>query len=121
MRIQIATRHCEIPESVRRRAEDLIGSVSRFDARARGAEVVFHVEKRRCVVEVVVSRERAEPVVATGTADEFRAALDQVAERLARALKRSRSRAINRKRSASAEVPSDGAEDDLDEDLELLA
>lgn len=92
MRVQIAARHCEIPDSVRERTEEQVARLTRYDPRLSAAEVVFKEEKRIRTVEVILSVDRDEPVIAHGEAGEFREALDRVIERLARMLRRRRDR-----------------------------
>ena len=95
MRIQVAARHCDIPDSVRTRTEEQITRLAKFDPRVASAEVVFEEEKRVRKVEVILSIDRAEPVVARGEGEEFRTALDKVVDRLSRILRRQRSQAKN--------------------------
>jgi ribosomal subunit interface protein len=67
--------------------------LAKYDPRVGAAEVVFEEEKRTRKVEVVLSVDRSEPVVAHGEGEEFRTALDQVVDRLSRMLKRQRAQA----------------------------
>lgn len=92
MRIQIATRHCEVPQDVRDRAHEQIAALSKFDPRASSAEVVFEEEKVTRKVEVIVHSDGSAPLVATGSAGDFRGALDQVVDRMARILRDHRKR-----------------------------
>ncbi len=91
MRVQIAARRCEIPDSVRARTEEQIGKLTKYEPGLSGAEIVFEVEKHLKRAEAVLSVDREEPVVAKGEGDEFRDALDQMVDRLSRILKRRRS------------------------------
>ena len=90
MRVMIAARHCEVPDSVRERTEEQLGKLSRYEPRLSGADVVFETEKRRKTVEAVLKVDRDEPVVAGGEGEEFREAVDQMVDRLSRMLKRRR-------------------------------
>lgn len=90
MRIQISARHCEIPDSTRERTREQITRLTRYDPDVAAAEVVYDEEKHVRRVEVILSIDRADRVVATGEGDEFRAALDQVVDRLRRILRRRR-------------------------------
>jgi ribosomal subunit interface protein len=69
--------------------------LARYDSRVGAAEVVYEEEKRIKKVEVVLSVDRSEPVVAHGEGEEFRTALDKVVDRLSRILKRQRAQAKN--------------------------
>jgi ribosomal subunit interface protein len=104
LRVQIAARHCDVPDSVRRRTEEQIGRLEKYDPRVSAAEVVFEGEKRIKKVEVILSVDRTEPVVAHGEGEEFRTALDQVVERLGRMLKRQRAQAKSHQPRVSEEV-----------------
>ncbi|HZD04338.1 MAG TPA: ribosome-associated translation inhibitor RaiA [Longimicrobiales bacterium] len=91
MRVQIAARHCDLPDPVRARTEVQIQKLTKYDPRVSSAEVVFEVEKHLKKVEGILSVDRDEPVVAHGEGDEFREAVDQMVDRLARMLRRRRS------------------------------
>lgn len=91
MRVQISARRCEVPQSIRDRAESRLGKLSKYEPRISSAEVVFEVEKHVKRVEAVVSVDRDEPVVAKGEAAEFPEALDRMMDRLGRILKKRRS------------------------------
>lgn len=95
MRIQIAARHCDIPDSVRKRTEEQVTRLAKYDPRVSSAEVVFEEEKRVRKVEIILSVDRGEPVVAHGEGEEFRTALDKVVDRLGRILKRQREQGKN--------------------------
>jgi ribosomal subunit interface protein len=90
MRVQIAARHCDIPDTVRTRTEEQLEKLSRYEPRLSGAEVVFEIEKHLKKADAVLSVDRGEPVVAGGEGPEFRAALDQMVNRLSRILRRRR-------------------------------
>lgn len=90
MRVQIAARHCDVPDSVRQRTEEQVAKLAKYDPRVGAAEVIFEEEKRIKKVEVVLSVDRADPVVAHGEGEEFRTALDKAVDRLTRRLKRLR-------------------------------
>jgi len=91
MRVQIAARKCEIPDSVRSRTEQQLGKLSKYEPRLSGADVVFRTEKHLKKVEAVLSVGRGEPVVARGEGGEFREALDLMIDRLSKILRRRRS------------------------------
>lgn len=91
MRVQIAARRCEVPDSVRARAEEQMNKLTKYDPRISAAQVVFEVERHRKKVEGIVSVDGGSPLVAAGESDEFRLAVDQMSDRLARMLRRRRS------------------------------
>lgn len=93
MRIQITTRHCDVPEDVLDRAREQVASLAKFDPRATSAEVVFEEEKQNRKVEVIVHSDGSAPVVGAGEATEFRGAVDKVVDRVGRQLREQRKRA----------------------------
>lgn len=105
MRVQIAARHCEIPDIVRTRTEEQLGRLSRYEPRLSGAEVVFEVEKHLKRVDAVLKVDREEPVVAKGEGVEFREAVDQMVDRLSRILRRRRKQKKDYHRPPAVEPP----------------
>jgi ribosomal subunit interface protein len=106
MRVQIATRHTEVPDEVQLRARELIEKLRRFDADVLSAEVVFEEEKHVRKVEGILSVANSEPVVASGESGEWLSAIDQLNDRLGRILKRRRGRQRERQsRAAVQEFP----------------
>lgn len=97
MRVQIATRHCDVPESVRDRTERQLARLTRYDERLSSAQVVFDEEKHNRKVEVILSLDGAPPLVASAEGSEFRAALDKVTDRLGRMLRRARAQVTDHK------------------------
>lgn len=91
MRVQIATRRCDVPRPVLERAERRIQGLSRYEPRLSAAELVFEEERHTRRAEGVLSIDRDEPMVARGEGEDFRAALDQMVDRLSRMLRRRRS------------------------------
>lgn len=88
MRVQIAQRHCDVPEPIRERVRSRIERLVRYDSRLSRAEVVFEEERHRKKVEAILSVDRDEPVVARAEADEYRAAVDRLVDKLARILRK---------------------------------
>lgn len=105
MRVQITARHCEVPDAVRSRTEEQLGKLSKYDPRLSGAEVVFEVEKHLKKVDAILKVEREEPIVAGGEGAEFREAVDQMADRLSRMLRRRRKLRKDRQRTGAPETP----------------
>ena len=84
MRVQIATRHCDVPEPIVGRMREQLERLTRYDARVSSAEVTFTEEKRTRAVEVVLHVDRVNPIVARGEADDFGVAVSKVLDRLRR-------------------------------------
>jgi ribosomal subunit interface protein len=91
MRVQTVTRHCDVPDSVLERARDRFERLVRFDPALASAEVVFAEEKHRKRVEGILSLDGEKPAVARAEEGSFHAAVDAVADRLEKILRRRRS------------------------------
>lgn len=99
MRVQITARHCEISDTLRERAHELVEKLARFDPRVSGAELVFEEEKRTKKVEGILSLDRVDRIVASGEAPEWAAALDRMIDRLSRQVRRGRAQAVDHQAS----------------------
>ncbi len=97
MRVQVTARHCQVPDFIRRRTDELVGKLTKYEPGISSAEVIFEEEKRESTVEIIVSIARAEPLVATGDGVDFRSALDKAVDRMSRMLRRRRDRITDHK------------------------
>jgi ribosomal subunit interface protein len=104
MRVQTVARHCEVPEADLARADERFQRLVRFDPSLASAEVVFIEEKHRKRVEGILSVHGEEPAVARAEEASFRAAVDTVADRLEKILRRRRSHARNHKAPRAADM-----------------
>ena len=93
MDVRITSRHTNLPESLRDRAEELLSKLNKYDGRVSVVEVIFDEEKNSKKVEGILHIDRSEPIVATGEGDDFNEALSQVNDRLARQLRKLNSQA----------------------------
>ncbi len=103
MRVQVTARHCEISDTIRERANELMEKVARFDPRVSAIELIFEEEKRTNSVEAIVSRDRVDPVVAKAEASEWTAALDILFDRLSRQIRRGRAQAVDHHANSNAQ------------------
>ena len=94
MNVNTVARRCEVPEYVVKRANQKIGKLARFEPRLTSAEVVFRIERHVHRVEAFLSLNGHDPVVARGQARDFPTALDQVADRLSKILRRGRTQQV---------------------------
>lgn len=92
--VNTVARHCDVPDFALKRANRKIAKLVRFEPRLTSAEVVFQIERHVHRVEVVLSLEGDDSVVARGEARDFIAALDQVADRLSKILRRRRAQLV---------------------------
>jgi ribosomal subunit interface protein len=103
LRVQITARKCDVPSDARDRATTLITKLQKFDSDLLSAEVVFEEQGHRKEVEGILSVARAEPVVATGSGVDFLTAADDLADKLAKILRRRRSQIRDRARAGAGE------------------
>ncbi len=108
MRIQIVARHCQVPDSIRLRAEEQFRKLSRFDGALSSAEIIFEEEKHRKRVEGILSVDGEEPAVAHAEADDFRGSLEKTVERLEKILRRRKSQRIDHQGPSLSEVAGGG-------------
>ena len=93
MEVNVSARNCRVPEQVAEMAKRRVLKLSRYHLRANSADVVFSEEKRSRDVELVVRIDGTANVVARGRASDFRSALDEAVDHVARKLRRLRERA----------------------------
>ncbi len=92
MRTTITARHVEVPETLRRRAAEVLDRLGGVAPRPVEASVVFDAEGLNQVVELRLHVSRGEIFVAKGQAADHRTALDRAEEKLRRQLERANGR-----------------------------
>ena len=102
MQVIISARRFDVSDGLRRLVEERFSRLERFEERIGRVEVTLLEEKNRYEVEGDLSIDGRGSVHAHAEAADFRTALDRVVDKLARQLKKSRSRyknhnAVNRK------------------------
>lgn len=95
MEIVIAIRHGELSARQEEAVREQFGRLSRFETRVSRLEVTLSEEKNHWEVEALASIDRAEPVHAHGEHPEVKTAIDRTVDRMARQLKRRRSRHVD--------------------------
>jgi ribosomal subunit interface protein len=95
MQVIISARHFDVSDARRRLVEERFSRLDRFEERIGRVEVTLLEGKNRYEVEGDLSIERRGSVHAHAEAADFRTALDKVVAKLARQLKKSRSRYKN--------------------------
>lgn len=104
MQVNFTARHCNVPEKVRLDAEERLQRLQRYEPRVDNAVVEFdkdHGDKR---VETRIFVAGSHSIIAHGSGDTFRSALDQSIDRLTRQLKRRRERVREHKSVRLSEV-----------------
>ncbi|CAN5702426.1 hypothetical protein BH23GEM11_BH23GEM11_10930 [soil metagenome] len=112
MRVQTVSRHCEVPDAVLGRAVERFERLTRFDPALSSAEVIFVEEKHRKRVEGILSLDGEKPAIARAEETSFQAAVEQVADRLEKILRRRRRQSRDHKgpRVADLVPPTDMGE-----------
>ena len=100
MQTTVTARHCEIPDEVRTRAEEVAEKLARMAHRPQRMEIVFDEEHQRRVVELKMSLPRGQTLVATSEETDFRTALDRAAEKLRSQLEKNAQRTTRRQPAA---------------------
>lgn len=88
MDIQLTCRHCELPVDVRDYASKKVAHVLKHFDGVHSVEMVFSAEGLETKVEMIVSTVRSHRLVATGSAPDARAAVDIVADKMDRQIKK---------------------------------
>jgi ribosomal subunit interface protein len=89
VQITITARHCDIPNEVRERAAEVADKLARLASRPQRMEIVFDDDHQRRVVEFRMTLPRAQILIASAEAGDFRTALDRAAEKLRSQLEKS--------------------------------
>lgn len=92
MQVNVTTRHCTVSERTRTEAQERIHRLQRFEPRLENAVVEFDEDHGTKQVETRIFVAGSHSIVAHGSGDTFRTALDRSIDRLTRQLKRRRDR-----------------------------
>jgi len=102
VRLSVTGRHMEITGSMRQYAEDKARKLTRFYDRIEAIEVVVDRESVRYRVDMVVRTDHRHTFVGQVDAREFYEAIDLVADKLQRQLKKHKEKQRNRKHPAKS-------------------
>ena len=100
METMITSRHGEVAEALRIRAEQVVARLARLANRPTAAHVTFDMDHQRATVEVRLTAARGVIYVASAEAADHRTALDRAASKLRRQL--DKQEASPRRRAGSA-------------------
>lgn len=92
MKVNITARHCNVPHRIRTEAELRLSKLQRYEPRVDNALVEFDSDHGNKQVETRIFMAGSHSIIAHGSGETFRTALDQSLDRLARQLKRRRER-----------------------------
>ena len=96
MDIRFTARHCTISESIRRRAEDRLEALTRFEPTLDGADVLMSLDHGAPLVEARLHC-RGHVLQASAGGESFQVALDTCLERAESQLRRRRDRITDHK------------------------
>jgi ribosomal subunit interface protein len=96
----VTARHCEVPEEIRTRAEEVGEKLAKLAHRPQRMEIVFDDDHQRRVVELRMSLPRGQTLIAAAEEVDFRTALDRAAEKLRSQLEKMAQRTPRRQPAA---------------------
>jgi putative sigma-54 modulation protein len=98
MHVTITARHCEIPDTLRARAENVLDRLGNYGLELVDGAVIFDVEAMNQRAEVRLRAANGELVVAKDDGPDHRTALDRAEDKLKRQLKKVARRLRERRR-----------------------
>jgi ribosomal subunit interface protein len=96
----VTARHCDVPEDIRTRAQEVADKLARLAHRPLRMEIVFDEDHQRRVVELRMALPRGQTLIATAEETDFRTALDRAAEKLRSQLEKNGQRTTRRQPAA---------------------
>lgn len=97
MQVNITARHCNVPQKVKVEAQERVQRLERYEPRLDNAVIEFDNDHGTKQVETRIFVAGSHSIVAHGSGETFRTALDQSMDRLTRQLKRRRERVRDHK------------------------
>ena len=107
MNVSVTTRHCSVSERTRAEAAERLQRLQRYEPNVAEAEVEFDDDHGTKQVETRIFVAGSHSIVAHGSGDTFRTALDRSIDRLTRQLKRRRERVREHKAPKLSEAVPD--------------
>ncbi len=92
MQVTYSSPRCTVPEPVLRLAEDQFRKLKKYETRLHSADLRFDIDHGLHRVEARLTVTGSSLIVAHGTGDSFRTAVDKIVDRLSRQLRRRRER-----------------------------
>lgn len=88
MSVIITARHCDLPDQLRERAQEVAARLETRSGRPAEIDIIFDVDAGISTVEILFRASRQDQLVAAGRGDDHRSALDQAEGRLRRQLEK---------------------------------
>lgn len=92
MQVTFSSPRCTVPEPVLQLAEEQFHKLLKYETRLSAADLRFDIDHGLHRVEARLTVSGASMIVAHGTGDSFRTAVDRIIDRLSRQLRRRRER-----------------------------
>lgn len=92
MQVTYSAPRCDVPEAVLQLAEEQFRRLKKFDSRLQSADLRFDIDHGLYRVEARLTITGAPMIVAHGSGESFRTAVDRIVDRLSRQLRRRRER-----------------------------
>jgi ribosomal subunit interface protein len=92
MQFTYSSPQCTVPENVIQFAEEQFDRLRKYDLRLQSADLRFDIDHGTYRVEARLAVSGAPLIVAHGSGESFRTALDRIVDRLSRQLRRRRER-----------------------------
>lgn len=105
MQVTITARHCDVPETVRRHAEERVARLTRYEPRLSSADVIFESDHGSIKAELRLLVDGDALLIARGDSNEFRPAVDRALDRARRQLRRRRERRRDHQAVRLSELP----------------
>ena len=96
MQITVTTRHCDVSDEVKERAEQLVTKLAKLVDRPIRASVIFDEDHNRKLAELHFQLPRGRFKIASAEAVDFRTALDRAADKLRNQLERISDRVVRK-------------------------
>lgn len=107
MQVRITVRHNTVSDALRRRAEERVRRLEKYNPRVQTAAVTFDEEGDQHRIEVRLDVAGAKAVVGQATDHVAKTALDEAIQRAGRQLKRQRERRVSHQAPKPVDVPVD--------------
>jgi ribosome-associated translation inhibitor RaiA len=103
MPVIISARHCELPDLLRERANEIATRLEQRAGRPADISVLFDIEAGVPTAELQLRAPGEEPILATGRGDDHRSALDQAEGRLRRQMAKPGTRRLRNRKSTEVD------------------
>ncbi len=107
MNTEITTRHCNLPDSVKDRAEARLNKLQRYFDRILDARIVLNLERNRYHAEAILSA-NGTPLTSHAVADNEHVAIEQVIDKLEVQVRRHKDRLKRRNKGAVTPMDMEG-------------